>query len=309
MTAPVSQVEALVRITEALERISEPLVIDLTAESDGSFTAVSLDSYGVTTIGTILAITTDPGTPAPTSGWSLTLVDEAGLDRLDAACLSRSSSTSQREPVVALVVPGEVLTLTITGNTEPSAEIQVTVWWTTAAMLGAGGLGTLDVSDADVLTSLTTLTSAVAVDVVEVDFSPTYDTSAFAPLDAMHSTMIELTGMAVENGGSGIITKLALIDADDQGAAGVMHIFKAATTQTANSAYAPSDGEAAEYIGSIDFGPWEDFNTSRASWRQTWLFYTCASDDTSLYAVLQTYGTPTHTANGMTGSVTAQRLS
>lgn len=137
-------------------------------------------------------------------------------------------------------------------------------------------------------------------DVREVVLTPVLDTNAYAALDALHTANLQFTGLAREAGGAGVITKLVIIDKDDQGAAGVLHLFTAATTQTANSAFAPTDDQAGTYVGSIAFGAFQDFNTSRVSTNAAErLYYKCAAGSTSLFGVLQTLGTPTHTPSGL----------
>ena len=302
----------VVLTSQRAEGVVRQAVITITGDaSDGTAPATTLRSLGIHPDGTLLSLETNPGSPAPDANYDITLIDGDGLDRFNGAALNRSSGTSERVHLGAFVSQNETLTLTLANNATVDAVTVLTLTWVAAA-IGTGKLnddGTLPVADADVATALATLDASVTPDIGEVTFAPTLDTSAYAALDAMHTTSIELENMAQAVGGSGVITALRVIDADDQGAAGVMHIFTAATTQTANSAFAPSDAEAATYVGSITFGPWEDFNTSRASFTRAWLTYTCDAADTSLYAVLQTFGTPTHTASGISGSVTRQRFS
>lgn len=148
--------------------------------------------------------------------------------------------------------------------------------------------------------------SALEREPVEVAVTPALDNGiAYAPLDALHTTSLEFTDMALEAGGAGIITKLVVVDKDDQGAAGVLHLFTAATTQTANAKFSPSDAQAGTYVGSISLGSWEDFDGSRVSANKSdWLYYKCAEGSTSLFGVLQTLGTPTHTPSGLVASLT-----
>lgn len=112
--------------------------------------------------------------------------------------------------------------------------------------------------------------------------------NAYAALDAVHTNNLKFANI----GPSGVIVKLVVIDKDDQGIAGVLHLFTAETTQTANSAFAPTDAQAATCVGSIAFGPYEDFNTSRVSTNAS---VRLAFAGTDLYGVIQTLGAPTYT--------------
>lgn len=133
---------------------------------------------------------------------------------------------------------------------------------------------------------------------------PVLDTNAYASLDALHTNDLLFPGMGRVLGGSGVITRMTIIDAADQGAAGVLHLFTGEltnTTHTANAAFAPTDADALLYVGSISFGPYSDFNTSQVSVNAAVrLAYKCAAASTSLYGVLQSLGTPTYAADSLT---------
>lgn len=112
--------------------------------ADGSFPATTLKALGVFMDGTILAFQSNPGSPAPTDNYDVTLVDADGVDRLNAVGMNRDFSVSERVAVSgAPVVAGdEVLTLTITGNAVNSAVTVLTIYWTASVSSAAGGGGT-----------------------------------------------------------------------------------------------------------------------------------------------------------------------
>jgi hypothetical protein len=133
--------------------------------SDGSFPAVTLRALTTYIDGTIHAIQTNPGSPAPDDNYDITLVDGDGLDRLGGAALNRDASNSERVdiPGGALVSPNEDLTLTITGNATPEATMTVTIWYSpTAASSGLSFTdGAVDTHDADAVAELETIAGAV----------------------------------------------------------------------------------------------------------------------------------------------------
>lgn len=104
------------------------IVLSMTASSTGGFTAEALDSVPE---GRIMQLITDPGATAPSDNYDITLLDAAGIDRLQSCGLNRSAtasqlvevvhSTSKRNPVI---MKDEVLTFTVANNTEANAVIQ-----------------------------------------------------------------------------------------------------------------------------------------------------------------------------------------
>ena len=153
-------------------------------------------------------------------------------------------------------------------------------------------------------TDATPLAAANNRALIQQTVVPVLDTNAYAALDALHTLDLKFPGMARAVGGGGRITKLVVIDKDDQGAAGVLWLFSAAlanTTHTANAALAIHDTDAATCIGAIVFGAYQDGANNQVSINATIdLYYQCAAADDALYGVLQTLGTPTHTASGLT---------
>ena len=153
-------------------------------------------------------------------------------------------------------------------------------------------------------TDATPLVAANARGLLQQTVVPVLDTVAYAALDALHTLDLKFPGMARAVGGGGRITKLVVIDKDDQAAAGVLWLFTAAlanTTHTANGALAIHDTDLATCIGTITFGAYSDGGNGQVSVNGSVdLFYQCDPADDALYGVLQTLGAPTHTASGLT---------
>lgn len=135
--------------------------------------------------------------------------------------------------------------------------------------------------------------------------------AAYDALDALHTNDLMFPGMARASGGAGIIRAMHLIDKDDQGIAAILWLFSAAlsnTTHTVNAAFAPDDADAASYVGSIATGTYRDGNVNQEATTLLELPYVCAAGSSALYGVLQTAGTPTHTASGLTLVLVAELL-
>lgn len=99
------------------------IIATCTADAaDGSFPATALPAFQ----GTIVAVVTDPGSPAPTDNYDFTLVDGNGLDRLNGAGQNRDTVNSERIRTNIVVDLNETLTLTPTGNSVNSAVLVIT---------------------------------------------------------------------------------------------------------------------------------------------------------------------------------------
>jgi len=90
---------------------------------DGSVPATTLEKVR----GMLVRLVTNPGTPAPTDDYDITLVDRDGLDVLDGAGANRDTANSEEEPIsmtggIPRVLDGEDLTLNISGNTQAGAQ-------------------------------------------------------------------------------------------------------------------------------------------------------------------------------------------
>lgn len=96
-------------------------------DADGSFPDATLPPID----GQILSIITDPGTPAPTAAYDVSLLDADGFDRLGGAGANRSATVTERAAVTgAFVGRREALTLRITNNSVNSAATVVTIHYT-----------------------------------------------------------------------------------------------------------------------------------------------------------------------------------
>jgi len=65
--------------------------------------------------GRIGKIITDPGTPAPTAGYSLTLLDNNSVDVLQSACTSLSATATAEYVFSPEIIVDSDLTLTVSG--------------------------------------------------------------------------------------------------------------------------------------------------------------------------------------------------
>ena len=109
------------------------LSLDITGDAaDGTVPATEiLTKFG----GLIMAMETNPGTPAPTANYDITLVDAEGLDSLQGLGANRHTSNSEKAIIVysgtSLYVPvsvSDVLTLNITNNSVLSAKILIKLY-------------------------------------------------------------------------------------------------------------------------------------------------------------------------------------
>lgn len=134
--------------------------------------------------------------------------------------------------------------------------------------------------------------------------SPTVDTSAYAALDSMHTTIITFSNAAVSSGGTGTVVGAGLVDKADQTFTARLWLFNQSFTgTTANNALVVSDSDLGNMVGWVDFLTWADGNTGKFSMgdrSQLPLPYIC-SGSTSLFGVLQVLsGTPTFGASDIT---------
>jgi hypothetical protein len=87
------------------------LTIDVTAHTDGSVTPTELLRFQ----GRIVAIETDPGTPAPTDDYDITLMCN-GVDRLSTVGTNRDTANTERAAPTSpnnIVSETEALTFTV----------------------------------------------------------------------------------------------------------------------------------------------------------------------------------------------------
>ena len=112
------------KVNQNLERIRFTCVGDA---SDGSFPETQT---GFTVQGKVLMGLSNPGAPAPTADYDISINDEAGCDIMGGEMTDRSQTVS--EQVMPLIGSGydkrpvnDKLTIAITGNAVNSAEVVV----------------------------------------------------------------------------------------------------------------------------------------------------------------------------------------
>lgn len=135
---------------------------------------------------------------------------------------------------------------------------------------------------------------------VVVSVIPTLDTVAYAAGDSLHTTVMSFANAVRVAGGSGVVDKLLVIDADRQFAAGELWLFSASVTPAAaNAAHSISDADAALCVGVIPFGTYYNSALNSVSVAtNVRLPFTVAA--TTLFGIAVTRGTPTYTASGLT---------
>lgn len=103
--------------------------------STGTVPATALPAFE----GKILAVETNPGSPAPTDNYDVTLIDSDGVDRLKGVANNRDTTTSERvdygdlasgvQWATPVVDSAETLTLTFGGQSVASAQFTVAIWY------------------------------------------------------------------------------------------------------------------------------------------------------------------------------------
>lgn len=139
--------------------------------------------------------------------------------------------------------------------------------------------------------------------VVVVSATPTLDTLIYASGDSLHTTVLSFASAVRVTGGSGYVDKLVVVDNDLQSAAGELWLFSASVTPAAaNAAHSISDADAALCVGVIPFGTYYASALNSVSVaKDIRLPFTVAA--TTLFGLLVTRGTPTHTASGLVVSL------
>lgn len=124
--------------------------------ADGSFPTKTLRALGIQIDGTILGISTNPGSTAPTDNYDIVLLDADGADRLGGVGANRDTSTTEYAAVGRVASPDDTLTLTITGNSVNNATVEVLIWWTSGVSASSIS-GTVSTSDSTTQTKLDTI--------------------------------------------------------------------------------------------------------------------------------------------------------
>lgn len=137
------------------------------------------------------------------------------------------------------------------------------------------------------------------------------DTSIYASGDVLADTQ-PIAGAFAVSGGTGKVTQIALLDKDDQTAAGIDVVFLRSNTSlgTENAAVSISDLNSEEILGivSIASGDWIDIGGAKLATKVlTVPLEVMATTGTSLYVALITRGTPTQTASGITAKISIRQ--
>lgn len=108
------------------------LTFDWTAHTDGSFTSTAVESAKLGTLKNyfVYLMKTDPGTPAPTANYDMTLTDTNGLDVAGGQLANRAAATTEQVMPKIDSANGifggapltDAATLAITGNSANGAK-------------------------------------------------------------------------------------------------------------------------------------------------------------------------------------------
>lgn len=122
-------------LTQSHERRGEIGVVILTAtcHTDGTFTSTAIETE---ISGELLQIETNPGSPAPTSNYDITITDEEGLDVLQGVGANRHTTTTELANIVfsgtnvhPVVHRSDTLTLVIAGQSVSGAVIVIKLYY------------------------------------------------------------------------------------------------------------------------------------------------------------------------------------
>ena len=139
-------------------------------------------------------------------------------------------------------------------------------------------------------------------DVVVIRPTITVDTAIYAALDVIGG-QLTLTNALRENGGSGILQSITIIDDDNEKAAFDIVLFGAdpGGTTTDNNAWVHASGDPAKILGRItvsasDYVTMVTGSLAIACIRNIGLPVRNSEDTRDLYALIIATGTPTYTA-------------
>lgn len=137
---------------------------------------------------------------------------------------------------------------------------------------------------------------------VNVSATPTLDTSAYAPGDCLHTTVISFAN-AVDASLSGFVEKMIVVDNLVQSQPLELWLFSATVTPAAaNAAHSISDAHAALCIGVIYSGPYYASALNSVSvTKGIGLAIKCAA--TTLFGILVARGAPTYAVDSLTVSL------
>ena len=122
-------------LVQSHERRGEIGIITLvaTCHTDGTFTSTALEQEFS---GEILQIETDPGSPAPTDDYDITLTDESSYDVLQGLGTNRDTTTSEGRAIIfsstsvhPVVHRTDTLTLAIANQSVSGAVITIKIYY------------------------------------------------------------------------------------------------------------------------------------------------------------------------------------
>lgn len=150
-------------------------------------------------------------------------------------------------------------------------------------------------------------------DVVVVSVTPTdLETTALDSGDVAHTAVLNFADVVAQNGQSGVIEKLIVVDKDAQGIDGELWLFSTSPTiPAADAAWSISDADAAKVVAIIRTatdGVW--FASALNKIGQVGgvdIPFKCDAADVDLYGAWVVRGTPTYTASGLTFNLTVAR--
>ena len=249
--------------------------VGLKVDADGKLLISGITIDGDVTIGSEVEITNDVGNPIPVTG---PLTD-----------------TQLRAADVPVTLDGEAVVLG--AGTAAIGKL--------AANSGVD-IGDVDVTSLPAIPAGTNSIGAVASNSVLSSATVTRpaDTTPYAAKDVISTAVgavIEFSGMARANGGTGTIVKARLMTNQSTNTAQYrLHLFHTTPTAIADNAqYAMLDANKANRVGMIDFPATATEGTgsdaaatmrpsSDGSYPPPNLWYKCAAADTKLYGILET---------------------
>lgn len=138
------------------------------------------------------------------------------------------------------------------------------------------------------------------------------ETTALDSGDVAHTAVLNFADVVAQNGQSGVISKMTVIDKDAQGIDLELWLFNATVTiPAADAAWSISDADAAKCVGIIRTatdGVWFASALNKIGQvRNLNLPFKCDAADVDLYGAIVTRGTPTYTAAGLVIDLTIDR--
>jgi hypothetical protein len=151
---------------------------------------------------------------------------------------------------------------------------------------------------------------AVVPQYMVASVTPTLDTAAYATGDSLSAADLDFTDVVDNNGGSGRVKKLIVVDNDAQAGPLELWLFTAAVSPAAaNAAHSITDGEAATCVGVISVVAANYFASAlnAVAHVDVDLPFVCASAANDLFGVIVSRSNKTYTASGLTFKLLVER--